>query len=93
MERIANGTLTANAGFVGLSFKGKPVIYGNYIASGLLFGINMNYIHFSVDTMTDMITTDFLSPVNQTIRVAYILGRLIVWTDNRRRHFKLTSIT
>ena len=93
LERISNGNLSANAGFTGLSFKGKPVIYGNYIATGLLFGLNMNYIHFSVDTMTDLITTDFLQPTNQTVRVAYILWRGQLWTDNRRRHFKLSSIT
>lgn len=93
IERIANGNLTANAGFTNLSFKGQPVIYGNYIGSGLLFGINMNYIHLSVDMMTDLITTDFLQPVNQTIRVAYVLWRGQLWTDNRRRHFKLQSIT
>lgn len=93
LERISNGNLSANAGFAGLSFKGKPVIYGNYIATGLLFGLNMNYIHFSVDTMTDLITTDFLQPTNQTVRVAYILWRGQLWTDNRRRHFKLSSIT
>lgn len=93
LERITNGNLTANAAFTSLSFKGKPVIYGNYIAAGLLFGLNMNYIHLSVDSMTDMITTDFLTPVNQTVRVAYILWRGQLWTDNRRRNFKLTSIT
>ena len=93
LERISNGNLTANAGFTNLTFKGKPVIYGNYIASGLMFGLNMNYIHLSVDTMTDFITTDFYQPVNQTVRVAYVLWRGQLWTDNRRRHFKLTSIT
>lgn len=93
LERISNGTTSANAGFVNLSFKGKPVIYGNYVASGILLGLNMNYIHFSVDTMTDLITTDFLTPVNQTVRVAYILWRGQLWTDNRRRSFQLNSIT
>ena len=93
LERIANGTTSANVGFTNLSFKGKPVIYGNYIASGIMLGINMNYIHLSVDSMTDLITTDFLTPVNQTVRVAYILWRGQLWTDNRRRHFQLNSIT
>tara|TARA_R110000868_G_scaffold411521_1_gene705134 strand:+ start:326 stop:1276 length:951 start_codon:yes stop_codon:yes gene_type:complete len=93
LERIANGTTSANAGFVNLSFKGKPVIYGNYVASGIMLGLNMNYIHFSVDSMTDLITTDFLTPVNQTVRVAYILWRGQLWTDNRRRQFQLNSIT
>jgi hypothetical protein len=93
LERIANGTTSANAGFMNLSFKGKPVIYGNYVASGILLGLNMNYIHLTVDSITDLITTDFMSPINQTVRVAYILWRGQLWTDNRRRHFQLNSIT
>lgn len=98
LERISqsgseSGGRTASAGFTNLVFKGKPVMYGNYIGSGLMFGLNMNYIHLSVDSMTDLITTDFLSPINQTVRVAYILWRGQMWTDNRRRNFKLTSIT
>lgn len=93
LERISNGTTSANAGFTNLAFKGKPVIYGNYINSGALYGLNMNYIHLSVDSMTDLVTTDFLQPVNQTVRVAYVLWRGQLWTDNRRRHFQMTSIT
>jgi hypothetical protein len=98
LERISQtradeGGGTANAGFSNLVFKGKPVIYGNYMASGIMLGLNMNYIHLSVDSMTDLITTDFMSPINQTVRVAYILWRGALWTDNRRRHFQLNSIT
>lgn len=93
LERIQNGTLSANAGFTNLTFKGKPVIYGNYISSGLMFGLNMNYIYLAVDSETDMVTTPFISPTNQTIKVAYILWRGNLLTNNRRRHFKLTSIS
>ena len=93
LERITNGNLSANAGFTNLTFKGKPVIYGNYIGSGLLFGLNMNYIYLAVDSATDMVTTPFIAPVNQTIKVAYILWRGNLVTNNRRRHFKLTSIS
>lgn len=93
LERISNGATSANAGFTNLAFKGKPVIYGNYINAGNLYGVNMNYIHLSVDSMTDLVTTDFLQPVNQTVRVAYILWRGQLWTDNRRRHFQMTGIT
>jgi hypothetical protein len=92
LERISN-TLTANAGFENLTFKGKPVIYGNDIGSGLLFGLNMNYIYLAVDSETDMVTTPFISPTNQTVKVAYILWRGNMITNNRRRHFKLTGIT
>lgn len=93
LERIANGTLSANAGFTNLSFKGKPLMYGNYISTGLLFGLNMNYNYLAVDSATDMITTPFITPTNQTVRVAYILWRGNLITSNRRRNFKLTSIT
>lgn len=93
LERISNGVMSANAGFTNLTFKGKPVIYGNNIGSGLLFGLNMNYIYLAVDSETDFVTTPFISPTNQTIKVAYILWRGNLLTNNRRRHFKLTSIS
>jgi hypothetical protein len=93
LERISNGTLSANAGFTNLTFKGKPVIYGNYIGSGLIFGLNMNYIYLAVDSETDFVTTPFISPTNQTIKVAYILWRGNLLTNNRRRQFKLTSVS
>lgn len=93
LERISNGVLSANAGFTNLTFKGKPVIYGNYIGSGLLFGLNMNYIYLAVDSETDFVTTPFISPTNQTIKVAYILWRGNLVTNNRRRQFKLNSIS
>lgn len=94
LERISNGDLTANAGFKNLTFKGTPVIYGNQIGTGLLFGLNENYIDYVVDTMTDFAMTPFLNPVNQMIKVAFILLRTTgVVTDNRRRNFKLTGIT
>ena len=92
LERISN-TLSANAGFTNLTYKGKPLTYGNHISSGLLFGLNMNYIYLAVDSATDMITTPFITPTNQTVKVAYILWRGNLITNNRRRQFKLTSIT
>lgn len=93
LERISNGDLTFNAGARNLTFKGVPVYYGNFIGSGLLFQLNMNYINLAVDTMTDMATTPFVTPTNQTVKVAYILWRGNLVTNNRRRHNKLTGIT
>jgi hypothetical protein len=93
LERIQNSSMSANAGFENLTFKGKPLVYGNYISTGLLFGLNMNYINWNVDSETDFITTPFISPTNQTVKVAYILLRANLTTNNRRRHFKLQSIT
>ncbi len=93
LERISNGDLTANAGFRNLTFKGIPVVYGNNIGSGLMFMLNMNFIKLYVDSMTDFITTDFITPSNQTVRVAYILWRGALGTNNRRRQLKLTGIS
>lgn len=93
LERIQNGNLSANAGFKNLTFKGVPVVYGNFIGSGLMFGINMNYVDLVVDTETDFAMTPWVMPTNQTAKVAFILWRGNLCTYNRRRHFKLTSIT
>lgn len=92
LERIQD-TLTANAGFKNLTFKGVPIIYGNYVSSGLMFGLNFNYINLAVDTETDFVITPFVMPSNQTVKTAFILWRGNLTTNNRRRHFKLTSIT
>lgn len=92
LERLSPGG-TANAGFEALTFKGKPLTYGNHIGSGLMFGLNLNYIELAVDTETDFVTTPFVFPTNQTAKVAFLLWRGNMITTNRRRHFKLTSIT
>lgn len=93
LERISNGDLTANAGFRNLTFKGIPVIYGNNIGSGKLYMINDAFLKLYVDSMTDFVTTDFITPSNQTVRVAYILWRGAFGTNNRRRLGKLTGIS
>lgn len=93
LERIANTSMSANSGFENLTFKGRPLMYGNFIGTGLLFGLNMNYVSLKVDSATDMVTTEFYQPTNQTVKVAYILWRGNLTTNNRRRQFKLTGIT
>jgi len=93
LERISNGDLSANAGFRNLTYKGIPIVYGNFVGTGIMFGLNMNYLKLKVDMMTDFVTTDFVMPSNQTVKVAYILFRGNLITNNRRRHFKLTGIT
>lgn len=93
LQRIGSADLAANAGFKSLTFKGVPLIYGNYIDSGVMYGLNLNYLYLAVDSATDLVTTEFRKPVNQMTKVAYILWRGNLVTNNRRRHFKLTSIT
>lgn len=93
LERISNGNLAANAGFKSLTFKGEPLVYGNYIGSGILYMLNLNYVKLYVDSATDFIVTDFKEPVNQTAKVAFVLWRGNMGTNNRRRLGKLVSIS
>jgi len=93
LERLSNGDMTGNRGVKNLTFMGIPVVWGNYITAGTMLGINENYVRLQVDTMTDLVTTDFISPTNQTVKVAYYLWRGNLTTGNRRRQFKLTGVS
>lgn len=92
LERIQS-TQTASAGFTNLTFKGVPIIWDQYVDSGTLYMCNTNYWNLVVDSATDMVTTDFITPTNQTVKVAFILWRGNQTTNNRRRFGKLTSIS
>jgi hypothetical protein len=93
LERISNGDMSANAGAKNLTFMGVPIIYGDYIGAGLMYGLNMNYIYLAVDSAYDYVTTEFISPTNQMAKVAFVLWRGNLYTNNRRRHFKMSSIS
>ena len=93
LERISNGDLSFNAGAKTLTFKGETLTYGDFIDSGVLYMLNTNYLKLYVDSATDMITSPFINPSNQTVKVAYVLWRGNLGTNNRRRMGKLTSIS
>ena len=92
LERLSN-TQTGTAGFTNLVFKTTPIIYDQYVDSGVLYMLNTNYWNLVVDTATDFVTTPFVQPTNQTVKVAFILWRGNQTTNNRRRFGKLTGIT
>jgi hypothetical protein len=92
LERYQN-TQTANAGFTNLTFKGVPIIWDQYVDSGVLYMCNTNYWNLVVDAETDLITTPFVQPSNQTVKVAMIIWRGNQTTNNRRRFGKLISIS
>lgn len=92
LERYQD-TRTANAGFTNLTFKGVPIIWDQYVDSGVLYMLNTNYWNLVVDSETDFVTTPFITPTNQTVKTAFILWRGNQTTNNRRRFGKLTSIS
>lgn len=92
LERLQN-TEVGKAGFTSLTFNGVPIIWDQYVDSGVLYMCNTNYWNLVVDTETDLVTTPFITPVNQTVKTAFILWRGNQTTNNRRRFGKLTSIS
>lgn len=92
LERLQN-TQTGSAGFTNLTFKGIPIIWDQYVDSGVLYMLNMNYISLQVHSKVDFVTTEFVRPANQMVKVAFILWRGNLTTNNRRRLGKLISIT
>lgn len=92
LERLMN-TETGKAGFTNLTFKGVPIIWDQYCDSGVLYMLNTNYWNLVVDTETDLVTTPFISPVNQTVKIAFILWRGNQTTNNRRRFGKLNTLS
>jgi hypothetical protein len=93
VERISSGALAANAGFKSLTFKGEPIVFGNFIRSGRMFLLNLETVKLYVDSATDFIVTDFKEPTNQTAKVAFVLWRGAFGTNNRRRNAVLSSIS
>jgi hypothetical protein len=92
LERLQD-TQVGKAGFTSLTFNGVPIIWDQYVDSGVLYMCNTNYWNLVVDTETDMVTTPFITPFNQTVKVAFILWRGNQTTNNRRRFGKLSSIS
>ena len=92
LERLMN-TETGKAGFTNLTFNGVPIIWDQYIDSGTMYMCNTNYWNLAVHSKVDFVTTEFIRPANQMVKVAFILWRGNQTTNNRRRFGKLVSIT
>jgi hypothetical protein len=86
-------TETGKAGFTNLTFNGVPIIWDQYIDSGVMYMANTNYWNLVVHSKVDFVTTEFIRPSNQMVKVAFILWRGNQTTNNRRRFGKLVSIT
>lgn len=83
----------ASAGFEVLKFKGALVGFDEQIGTGKVFGLNSNYIGFTVDSETDMITTEFVSPSDQDVETAkfLLMGNMVA--SNCARQFRLDGVT
>ena len=64
-----------------------------YIDAGTMYMCNTNYWNLVVHSKVDFVTTEFIRPSNQMVKVAFILWRGNQTTNNRRRFGKLVSIS
>jgi len=83
----------AEGGFQSLVFKGRPIVYDDDTASGVMYFLNSKYLKLVGHSSRWFTNTPFQTPINQDIKIAHILcaGNLI--TNNRRMHSVLTAKT
>jgi hypothetical protein len=84
---------TADGGFQNLLFKGAPIVYDNYVATGDMYFLNTKYLRLVGHSDTWFKPTPFVRPTNQDARFAQILcyGELTI--SNRKRQGVLTAKT
>jgi hypothetical protein len=94
-ERYVN-TKEANAGFVGPSLYGYPVIGDPYVSSGDFFGLDLKALELFVMKGQDMTTSEWidLAPAGYPDSAYKIVKSVCNLVSRRRRtHFKLTALT
>jgi hypothetical protein len=91
LKRFVDEKATLDMGFEVLRYKGAQIWWDAGMATGVpatgetMLFLNSKNIRLVVDSETDLITTDFLEPVNQTVSVAKILWMLNLVNNNRRK--------
>lgn len=91
-ERFTNNKLV-DIGIQNLEFKASPWTWSPQATSGVIYLLHSKGIEFIVNSDTDFLTTDFVTPTNQDARTAKILLACSLTTGNRRKNAKLTSLT
>jgi len=91
-ERFTDNKLV-DIGIENLQFKATPWTWSPQATSGVIYLLHSKGLEFIVNSDTDFLTTDFVTPTNQDARTAKILLACSLTTGNRRKNAKLTSIT
>lgn len=83
----------ADAGFQNLLFKGVPITYDEYVDTGYMYFLNMDYIDFYKLNNVWFTPSDFVTPANQDVRYKYLklYGQLAI--SNRKRQSLKTGLT
>ena len=89
-------TVLADMGFDNIKLRGATCIWDEVvpdvengtiaITKGTVFALNTNFLHLIIDSETDIITTPFVTPENQTAKTAKILFMGNMAVSNLRKH-------
>lgn len=89
-------TKMADMGFETIKLRGATMVWDEVvpdidngtaaITAGTAFFINTNFYHLIIDSQTDIVTTPFVEPENQTAKTAKILFMGNAGVSNLRKH-------
>jgi len=98
--------VNADIPFQNVQFKGKPVIWDEYVVdaknadttpagsdSGTWYMLNTNFLGLTVDSQHNFSVGDFIHPENQDVKTALVLWYGVHWVSNRRKQGVLAGIT
>jgi hypothetical protein len=103
--RYVNAKL-ADIGFENVKLRGATLIWDELVPSidtgevagaatfsGSAFLLNLNFYKLVIDSQTDIVTTPFVEPENQTVKTAKILFMANALVSNLRKHGVLYAIS
>jgi len=96
-------TKMADMGFETIKLRGATMVWDEQvpdvdsgtvaITKGTAFFLNTNFYHLVIDSQTDVITTPFVEPENQTAKTAKILFMGNAGVSNMRKHGVVYAIS
>lgn len=98
--------VNADIPFQNVAFKGKPVVWDEYVAdaknndltpagsdAGTWYMLNSEFLGVSFDRQHNFTVGDFVNPENQDAKTALVLWYGVHWVTNRRKQGVLAGIT
>lgn len=85
--------MMADAGFQNLLYKGVPITFDNYVDSGYMYFLNMDYIDFYKLNNVWFTPSEFVTPANQDVRYKYLKLYGQMGISNRKRQGVHSGLT
>src|SRR5882724_281995 len=91
-ERFTDNKMV-DIGIENLKFKATPWTWSPQANSGVIYLLHSKGLEFVVNSDTDFLVTEFVTPTNQDARTSTILLACALISGNRRKLAKLSSVT